>query len=167
MQNRMSVLVVGDEDVGKTALIHRFVTGKFAEHPNVTIGVDFIYAPFPGGKITFLDAAGRPNFRSTIPLSGNACNVVLIVIDASNPETWEFFNPFLRDVVYVVTKIELAREKTEKTQTKFNTEKVYFTSAATGEGVEELFQFIQIRMQTTDILRLDSSPPRVVSRCGC
>ena len=35
------IIIIGDSGVGKTCLAHRFVTGKFPERTEATIGVDF------------------------------------------------------------------------------------------------------------------------------
>ena len=35
------VIIIGDSNVGKTCLAHRFCTGKFPNRTEATIGVDF------------------------------------------------------------------------------------------------------------------------------
>mmetsp|Transcript_6445 Transcript_6445/g.9089 ORF Transcript_6445/g.9089 Transcript_6445/m.9089 type:complete len:147 (-) Transcript_6445:1121-1561(-) len=67
LNSRFKILFLGDEGVGKTALIQRFLTNEFSEKYSPTVGMDFkSNTLFLGGRITKLKVTicGHRNHQS-------------------------------------------------------------------------------------------------------
>jgi Ras-related protein Rab-33B len=88
------VIVIGDSNVGKTALTYRFCGGKFPDNSEATIGVDFRekHLNIDNEPITLLlwDTAGQERFRKSM-VSHYYRNVhaVLFVYDVTNMQSFE------------------------------------------------------------------------------
>ena len=41
-KNTLKVVVIGDSGVGKTSLMHRYISGKFSSQYRATVGADFL-----------------------------------------------------------------------------------------------------------------------------
>ncbi len=65
------IVIFGDGGVGKTSLIHRYLTGAFSDRIKVTIGVDFRIKRVVLGndnvKLQIWDFAGEKRFRALLP----------------------------------------------------------------------------------------------------
>ena len=61
-------ILIGESDVGKTSIMHRYNKGWWLEEPSPTVGVDFInkFINVNGTKvkIQLWDTAGQEKFRS-------------------------------------------------------------------------------------------------------
>jgi len=93
LNSRFKILFLGDEGVGKTALIQRFLTNEFSEKYSPTVGMDFkSNTLFLGGRITKLkiwDASGHQKFRSLIPQYIRDADVIVVFYDVSSKESFE------------------------------------------------------------------------------
>ena len=144
------VMLLGDIGVGKSSLARRFVFDKFDTDYKTTIGVDVLthdvdLGPDCGGariRLVLWDTDGDFGHRifETVYLAG--ASGAIVVADASRPATVvkmanltrRFDESFPgRPVVAIVNKIDLAPKMRETGGG------VLFSSAKTGEGVEELF----------------------------
>jgi small GTP-binding protein len=79
---KYKVVLVGDSGVGKTALLHRFKTGRHSAHHDSTIGCEFFAkevlphgAGGPAARLLIWDTAGQQAFRDFTPnfLRGAKC----------------------------------------------------------------------------------------------
>lgn len=65
------VCIFGDGGVGKTSLVHRYLTGAFSDRIKVTIGVDFrikkVKINGKAIKLQIWDFAGEKRFRQLLP----------------------------------------------------------------------------------------------------
>jgi len=81
------VLVIGDVCAGKTSVIHKYVSKKFSDDRNVTIGIDFATKRVRVGnsalQIVFWDIAGQERFIGLAPTYYRNAAAVLIVLDAT------------------------------------------------------------------------------------
>lgn len=68
---KFKIVFLGDQSVGKSSIINRYVNDHFEEGMNPTIGVDFVVKSVYSGdntyKIHFWDTAGQERFKSLIP----------------------------------------------------------------------------------------------------
>uniref|UniRef100_A0A1A7WK14 RAB33B, member RAS oncogene family n=1 Tax=Iconisemion striatum TaxID=60296 RepID=A0A1A7WK14_9TELE len=64
------IIVIGDSNVGKTCLTHRFCGGTFLNNPEATIGVDFrertVWLDGERIKMQIWDTAGQERFRKSM-----------------------------------------------------------------------------------------------------
>ena len=157
-ENKFKLIVVGDENVGKTSIINHFKSKKFSDAYQPTVGLDFqsIYLYIDNQIITLLlyDTAGQERFRSLIPLYTKDSNIIMLIYDItnynsfSNIEKWynSLSDKNKEEAIFflVGNKLDLNEErKVTEEEGKIYAEGHNFIfqemSALTGEGVNELF----------------------------
>ena len=81
-------MFLGDQSVGKTSLIHRFIYDSFDDNYQATIGIDFMsHKMYIEEKVIVLnlwDTAGQERFKSLIPSYIKDSAVAIIVFDLTN-----------------------------------------------------------------------------------
>jgi small GTP-binding protein len=145
------VVITGHFGVGKTSLFNRFISNTFSEKYLTTIGVrvDKRLVQLDGQEVSLIlwDLAGEVS-QDKVPRSYfMGASAVVYVFDLSRPATYTrladdllYIQSILPDVLLrkVGNKKDLVGEDTlEKVRTE--TQPDLFTSARTGENVEELF----------------------------
>jgi len=163
------ITVIGNGRVGKTSLIQKFTQGSFQEDYIRTIGAQFsIYdQEIDGDKIRLLfwDIAGQDEFNFARPSFFKNSKAAIIVysleendlgVDSFNHiSNWhEDIIRFCGDipVVLFANKVDLVDEnkldnsRIQGIVTKHNLLEAYITSAKTGQGVIEAFNFIINRL---------------------
>ena len=90
---KYKVVFVGDQSVGKSSLIARYVYDTFDSESAPTIGVDFmvksIYSSGQTYKIHFWDTAGQERFKSLVPSYVRDCHIAILVYDMTNVESFQ------------------------------------------------------------------------------
>ena len=151
-------IIIGNQSVGKTNIVHRFATGQFNEAYSATIGMDFLTYNIKLDDNLFhlqlWDTAGSEKFRSITKgyYSNSACAIV--VYDITNKESFEsikhwiedcktFTNPIIHFVL-VGNKNDLTEERQvtedEGKQIASDNGMVFFeASAKTGKNINEVF----------------------------
>lgn len=92
------VVMLGDQSVGKSSIINRYIKNQFSEAHHVqilvtqpTIGIDFLSRSITVGQRTvrlqLWDTAGQERFRSLIPGYLKNCVAALIVFDLTSKTT--------------------------------------------------------------------------------
>ncbi|KAG8346745.1 ADP ribosylation factor family Ras of Complex Roc domain [Trypanosoma vivax] len=156
---RYKVVLLGDQSVGKTSIITRFINGTFEESYHATIGIDFFSKTLLLDGVTVRlhvwDTAGQERFRALIPGYIRDSAATLVVYDVAS--RLSFLNTFkwvddvraLRGnetiIVLVGNKSDEheRREVTaEEAQEKADEYGIMFTevSAMLGTGVGALFK---------------------------
>ena len=84
----LKLILVGDQSVGKTALVTRFLKHQFSEQYRATIGVDFFQATTVVNDETFAvqiwDTAGQERYHSLTPMYYRGAQAALIVFDITS-----------------------------------------------------------------------------------
>lgn len=119
------VLVIGDQDIGKTSLIYRYLTNEFMENNRNTIGIDFkekIVQVAPGKKIILMiwDTAGSEKFRSIAHSYFTNCDGIILCFDTTNKKTFENLNGWVN---YINEYIKIKDNDCENTKDKSNKNK--------------------------------------------
>ncbi|WLF79177.1 Rab GTPase ypt6 [Lodderomyces elongisporus] len=161
---KYKIVFLGDQSVGKTSLITRFMYDTFDETYATTIGIDFLSKTMylEDGKTIRLqlwDTAGQERFRSLIPSYIRDSHVAVICYDITNKKSFTNLNKWIKDVklergddvimVLVGNKSDLANDKRQvsledveqlhnKTGSKFFIE----TSTKANHNVKLLFKKI-------------------------
>jgi small GTP-binding protein len=155
---KYKIIFLGDQGVGKSSILNRFSQDKFENEYQATIGLDFHSknATINGALVRLLlyDTAGQEKFRSLIPMYIRDANIIIVVYDITNAETFTHNNYWINETMelkrtdaifcLVGNKIDLEEKRVvEKTEAEnFSKEKGFIfseISAKTGEGVQELF----------------------------
>ncbi|OEL21731.1 Ras-related protein RABH1b [Dichanthelium oligosanthes] len=84
---KYKLVFLGDQAVGKTAIITRFMYDKFDDTYQATIGIDFLsktmYLEDRTVRLQLWDTAGQERFRSLIPSYIRDSSVAVIVYDVT------------------------------------------------------------------------------------
>ncbi|KAL6855923.1 hypothetical protein ACP4OV_018725 [Aristida adscensionis] len=87
---KYKLVFLGDQSVGKTSIITRFMYDKFDTTYQATIGIDFLsktmYLEDRTVRLQLWDTAGQERFRSLIPSYISDSSVALVVLDVSNKQ---------------------------------------------------------------------------------
>lgn len=148
------IVITGHFGVGKTSLFNRFLTNTFNEKYLTTIGVrvDKKSLLIDGQEISLViwDLAGEVS-QEKVPRSYFlGASAIIYVFDLSRPATFSrleddlvYINSVLPNVLIrkVGNKKDLVSDQTLK-DIHAQTQPYFFTSARTGENVEELFEGI-------------------------
>ena len=162
---RMKICLLGDSAVGKTSLIRRFVVNKFDDRYLTTVGtkvskknVDIFREDKHDIKLTLLiwDVLGQKEFRRLHSVFYQGAKGALIVCDVTREDTLKSL-PGWVDSLYKsngpIPVIFLGNKYDLKDQVQFSEDDLHqfseqfdapnlFTSAKTGENVENAFQKI-------------------------
>ena len=155
---KYKLIFLGDQSVGKSCILNRFLNDTFIEDYQATIGLDFqsknIQIENQDIHLLLYDTAGEEKFRSLIPMYTRDANIILLVYDISNRESFNHLSDWLKDLTninfdevilaIVANKIDLTgkREVTLEEGKKFAEEHNFVfqeISAKTGIGFSELF----------------------------
>ena len=176
---KYKLIVIGDENVGKTSIINRFKNNLFSPEYEPTVGLDFQSIPIliDDQSVTLLlyDTAGQEKFKSLIPLYTNEANIILLIYDVSNKESFDNIGKWFdslnninkEEVIFALvgnkSDLDYNRKVIKEEAELYAKEHNYIfqeVSALNGEGIQELFlnklidqirtQFIQRGNTLTD-----------------
>ena len=157
----VKIIIIGNQSVGKTNIVTRYVKGEFSEDYMITIGMDFLTCNLKSDdkifKLRLWDTAGSEKFRSiTKGYYSNTC-CALIVYDITNQNSFDSVKKWIEDVknyadkdthlVLVGNKIDLkdqrkiSKEDGQNLATQ-NGMDFYESSALTGENINNIFEGI-------------------------
>ncbi|EGR32356.1 Ras family protein, putative [Ichthyophthirius multifiliis] len=152
------IIFLGDQYVGKTCIIERFMYDVFDEKSHPTVGVDFLAKSIKlddkNIRLQLWDTAGQERFRSLIPSYLRDATCAIIVFDVTNKESFNNIERWLKDYrdnrgndascVLIGNKIdmkqirEISQQQAEEKGKMLNM--LYFDiSAKTGENVQNMF----------------------------
>ncbi|KZT56397.1 ras-domain-containing protein [Calocera cornea HHB12733] len=158
---RTKIVLLGDQSVGKTSLITRFMYDTFDQTYQATIGIDFLsktmYLEDRTVRLQLWDTAGQERFRSLIPSYIRDSSVAIVVFDITNRASFLSTSKWIDDVrsergsdviiVLVGNKADLSNDRQvtqEEAQAKsIELDIIYMeTSAKAGHNVKTLFKKI-------------------------
>ena len=155
------ILILGDSDSGKTAIIKRYVEDKFNKHHLSSIGVDYhiknIKIDDKKIKLKILDTAGQERYRNITSQTYKNKDGIALIFDISDEYSFKLIIDWIeqiRDInedeislVLIGNKRSLEnervieKEKGEEMAEKYGT-KYFEVSALTGEGINEAFEYL-------------------------
>jgi len=159
---KTKVVFLGEQSVGKTSLITKFMYDTFDNTYQATIGIDFLsktmYLDDRTVRLQLWDTAGQERFRSLIPSYIRDSQVAIIVFDITNRQSFLEIGKWIDDVrserggdmiiALVGNKTDLSdkrqvtvEEATAK-QKELNLTIFLETSAKAGHNVKPLFKMV-------------------------
>eukprot|EP01036_Dinobryon_divergens_P040104 gene40104-52983_t len=85
---KYKLVFLGDQGVGKTSIITRFMYDSFDKNYQATIGIDFLsktmYLEDRTVRLQLWDTAGQERFRSLIPSYIRDSSVAVVVYDITS-----------------------------------------------------------------------------------
>lgn len=152
----LKVVIVGDENVGKTSINRRYCEGRFEASRIATIGVDFqthtVSLEDGPVKLSIWDMAGQDRFQVMRPGFYRGTRSTALVFDVTNPVTLERLVRWREEVLSVLpaqkfivvgNKIDLLPNDGMDSAKAYAAQigaQYVGTSALTGEGVTTMFE---------------------------
>jgi Ras-related protein Rab-6A len=190
-RTKWCLVTVGDYAVGKTSLIKVITDNTFDPKELTTIGMDplqtTLYYNDKPVELVIWDTAGQERFKSLIPVYSRRSDAALVCFDMTNAESFrgieEKVESFLRVsetrklVFLVATKMDLKDEfEVKQVDAKKWADSrelpLFFTSAKTGQGIEDLKKriaksFAESTQEDTFLTELEPRPgePREEGAC--
>ncbi|XP_003223439.1 ras-related protein Rab-6A isoform X2 [Anolis carolinensis] len=194
---KFKLVFLGEQSVGKTSLITRFMYDSFDNTYQATIGIDFLsktmYLEDRTIRLQLWDTAGQERFRSLIPSYIRDSAAAVIVFDLTNLNSFQQTSKWIDDVrtergsdviiMLVGNKTDLADKRqitTEEGEQRAKELSVMFieTSAKTGYNVKQLFRRVAAALPGMDStpekskddmidIKLEKPPEQPVSESGC
>ena len=156
-------LVLGEQRIGKTSIIERYVNRCFKGNYIATIGMDIRMKRLEINNtevnISITDTAGEERFRSITKMFYKGADGILVGFDLTEPNTLEQVNFWIEEIEknksreYPISlvlfgnkcddkeNIKVKEENINKIKNKFNLE-CFKTSAKDGTNVQTIFEYL-------------------------
>ena len=158
----VKIITLGESSVGKTSILAKYVDDIFDINMISTLGVDFKrkteIIDDKQINIKVWDTAGQECFRNIQKIYYHNTEGVLLVFDLTSRQTFEQLNYWFENIKIECPKdvaiclvgnksdlkdhIDVSDEDINEYLKKNNNPKFFKTSAATGENIKEVFQYI-------------------------
>mmetsp|Transcript_66695 Transcript_66695/g.124579 ORF Transcript_66695/g.124579 Transcript_66695/m.124579 type:complete len:213 (-) Transcript_66695:288-926(-) len=157
---KYKVILIGDQQVGKTCLLTRYLDNTWSDAVEATIGVDFKTHTEKVGnvdvRLQLWDTAGQERFRSLTTTYLKKSAAAVIVYDVTNKTSFDTVQSWLKEVrnasedplIFVVgNKMDLQEKRQVTTDEGLQVAKLVKAefaevSAKTGDNVSVLFHKI-------------------------
>ncbi|KAJ8255102.1 ras-related protein Rab-41 isoform X2 [Anguilla rostrata] len=194
---KFKLVFLGEQSVGKTSLITRFMYDSFDNTYQATIGIDFLsktmYLEDRTVRLQLWDTAGQERFRSLIPSYIRDSTIAVVVYDITNLNSFQQTSKWIDDVrtergsdviiMLVGNKTDLADKRqvsVEAAERKARELNVMYieTSAKAGYNVKQLFRRVAAALPGMDNapekskedmidIKLEKPPEQPVTESSC
>jgi len=159
---KRKIIILGEGGVGKTTLLHRYVSNIFVDSTKMTIGTDFFIKKVDISNdnadylLTLLlwDFAGQERFRFILNEYIKGAEGIILAFDLTRiatlyriknwigfPKTKFFLLGTKRDLI-TDDQHPISQDQIEEFKEKFNADSYFESSAQSGLGVEEFFNYL-------------------------
>ena len=164
MENRCKTILLGDTNVGKTAIVERYMHDSFNAdllNPTICADVSSRTSSCDGVcmELEIWDTAGLEEYRSLTPHYYQNADVALVVFSFDLPSSLDDAQSWIDDVrekaatdpviVLVGNKLDVesraVSDETAQALAEKNNICFFKTSALTGHGIEAVFEFAASR----------------------
>lgn len=154
-------VIIGHFSVGKTSIIQKFVTNKFNDNEEPTIGAAFLTKTIQSDSTTYKyeiwDTAGQERYRTLVPMYYRGAHVALIVFDVTNKDSFNDAKMWIKTLekenedfvkILIGNKSDLVDQRIinrdEAIELADKHSLIYYEcSAKTGYGIKEIFDCIK------------------------
>uniref|UniRef100_A0AAZ3QYS2 Uncharacterized protein n=1 Tax=Oncorhynchus tshawytscha TaxID=74940 RepID=A0AAZ3QYS2_ONCTS len=180
---KFKLVFLGEQSVGKTSLITRFMYDSFDNTYQATIGIDFLsktmYLEDRTIRLQLWDTAGQERFRSLIPSYIRDSAAAVVVYDIANLNSFQQTSKWIDDVrtergsdviiMLVGNKTDLADKRqvsVEAAERKARELNVMYieTSAKAGYNVKQLFRRVAAALPGMDSTPEKSKEDSILSQ---
>jgi small GTP-binding protein len=158
-EERIKCVLIGSSGTGKTSIMTRYISDKFIEDTNSTIGASFFSQTLLKNdrkiKLEIWDTAGQERFDSLMPLYYRGSDIILVVYDITSYVTFKKATEWIRNIsidddtinpifVLIGNKYDLEEKRAVKYEEAFKyaeERNILFleTSAKTSRNVKDIF----------------------------
>ena len=162
----LSLLTIGNQEVGKTAILSQFIDNIFIQNTVRTTGQEFkvvertikIEGKDVKQKVKIWDSSGQERFRDIVVSSAKNTNGIFLIYDVTSQKTFDDLQGWIESIekakdlktfpfIIMANKIDLKDKRviTQEQGKAFAASKnmPYFeTSAKTGEGLNEALDYL-------------------------
>ena len=155
----LKLLTIGDQFVGKSSIINRYIDDKFNENIKPTLAIDYKTKMIQKGenliKISIYDTAGEEKYRHLIKNYYNGSNGILLVFDITDKNSFDNLNFWLDElekncnlnnlyIFLVGNKTDLKKERKvsyDEAKNFADMKRIPYIeiSAKTGDNIDKLF----------------------------
>ena len=155
----LKILTIGDNNVGKSSIIEKYIDDKFDGNNKPTIGIDFKTKIIQKGneliKLSIYDTAGEEKYRYLIKNYYNGANGILLIYDITNRNSFHNLNLWFDELeknldlnnlyIYLIgNKADLIQEREvsyEEAKDFADKKNIPYIeiSAKTGDNINKLF----------------------------
>jgi Ras-related protein Rab-6A len=173
--HKYKLVFLGEQAVGKTSIITRFMYDTFDNNYQATIGIDFLsktmYLDDRTVRLQLWDTAGQERFRSLIPSYIRDSSVAVVVYDVTNKTSFANCDKWIEDVrgerggevviMLVGNKTDLSDKRqvsAEEGEAKAKKLNVLFveTSAKSNQNIKQMFRKLAEALPGQDAAKTDS-----------
>ena len=160
------LIFLGDQYVGKSCILERFMDDTFTKEYIATIGLDFktkkdVQIDNQDIHLSLYDMSGLEKYRNLIPLYVKNADIILLVYDVTSKDSFIHLSNWLEsltnvkkeEVIFAVvgnkTDLNDRREVNAEEGENYAKEHDFIfleVSAKTGDGIEKLFDVILKKM---------------------
>lgn len=169
------VPVLGDVSVGKTCIVDWIEKKAFNPQTRSNVGVSTVEVNIDIGTkvipLSLWDTAGQETYRSLVPLYTRNAEALILVFDIAEKTSFENLPSWLEyiknklnchcPIFLVANKIDCDFVVTRAAMKDFadtNGIPLHYTSAKTGQGIEDLFRDIATLISSTAPKTMSSGP---------
>ncbi|EGR33304.1 ras small monomeric gtpase, putative [Ichthyophthirius multifiliis] len=134
---KYKLVFIGDQSVGKTSIINRFIYDNFVGTQQPTVGIDFVaktlHLDNKTIRLQLWDTAGQERFRSLIPSYIRDSDAAILTYDVTKAQSFQNLSKWIEYVkeergnevltILLGNKIDL-QENRQKYQLKINKQKI-------------------------------------------
>ncbi|XP_060695521.1 ras-related protein Rab-19-like isoform X2 [Hemiscyllium ocellatum] len=168
------IVLIGDSNIGKTCVVHRFKSGLFIEKQQNTIGVDFIVKTLniEGKRVKVWDTAGQERFRTITQSYYRSAHGAMIAYDITKQSSFNSVPHWVNEIqrygaanvvqMLIGNKADLKErrevpfEEACNVAEKFGLLAVLETSAKDAQNVDEAFLLMTRELLARNGLNLSS-----------
>lgn len=183
---RYKIIVLGESDVGKTCLLHKYKEDDFRQSLMTTIGVDTVSKNIViDGRNIMLniwDTAGQERFFSITKSYYRNADGILLIFDISDERTFSCVDRWFRRIKEETGNVPLflvgnkrdkldsasyhAMESSFRSKAREMNARYYATSAKTGENVSNIFEDMAMTLLKKQSLGQKWQPPGLYNPSG-
>ena len=172
------MILFGNEAVGKTSLVERFVNEKFEEAYHATLGYNVYEKQLPFLNFTvsliIYDIGGQEKFRPLRKKYAEGANTAFIVYDITDRKSFDSISEWKSDLsefagnspfFIIGNKLDLQAKRQVSTMEALKLSSIlgavnfFEGSAKTGEGVEDIFKLLAIKTYEYYVLGTETGTP--------
>ncbi|KAL4454520.1 hypothetical protein ABPG73_003989 [Tetrahymena malaccensis] len=166
---KYKLVFIGDQSVGKTSIINRFINDSFQGTQQPTVGIDFVaktlHLDNKTIRLQLWDTAGQERFRSLIPSYIRDSDAAIIVYDITNQASFASVNKWLDYVreergdgvliVLLANKLDISDQRAVQTadgQQYAKQQNLIFSevSAKEGNNINDVFKNLAQLLQGSE-----------------